>query len=51
MINTDKKDEIVVEEQGCGLDETCDMDIEKVLSEEENIKLLQNAFKSLFDKI
>ncbi len=38
MINTDKKDEIVVEEQGCGLDETCDMDIEKVLSEEENIE-------------
>ena len=50
-MSKENKDEIVVEEQGCGLDETCDMDIEKVLSEEENIKLLENAFKSLFDKI
>lgn len=50
-MSKENKDEIVVEEQGCGLDETCDMDTKKVLSEEENTKLLQDAFKSLFDKI
>ena len=43
------KEEIV--EEGCDLEETCKMDAEKVLSEEENAKLLQDAFKSLFDKI
>ncbi len=38
-------------ETGCGLDETCEMDSDKKLSEEVNKKLMEDGLQKLLDKI